>query len=68
MWQPWLLASAMAACVLQVLLGRPVLWGLAWDGEAGVETVLSNLAAELTYDLRAVGCAGLGQVGPHILR
>ena len=52
----------------QVLLGRPVLWGLAWDGEAGVETVLSNLAAELTYDLRAVGCAGLGQVGPHILR
>ncbi|GAA1240450.1 alpha-hydroxy acid oxidase [Kitasatospora nipponensis] len=40
-----------------VLLGRPVLWGLAADGERGVRRVLDLLAAELRCALELAGCA-----------
>jgi 4-hydroxymandelate oxidase len=40
-----------------VLLGRPVLWGLAWDGAAGVSHVLELLRAELHDALLLAGCA-----------
>jgi isopentenyl-diphosphate delta-isomerase len=38
-----------------VLLGRPYLWGLALDGEAGVETVLRMLLAELDLTMVLTG-------------
>ena len=38
-----------------VLLGRPYLWGLALDGQAGVETVLRMLLAELDLTLALSG-------------
>ncbi|MBB6475797.1 alpha-hydroxy acid oxidase [Sphaerisporangium rubeum] len=41
-----------------VLLGRPVMWGLATDGERGVETVLTILREEFTHALALTGCAG----------
>ncbi|MFF7295673.1 alpha-hydroxy acid oxidase [Streptomyces sp. JL4002] len=40
-----------------VLLGRPVLWGLAADGEDGVARVLGLLEAELRSALELSGCA-----------
>lgn len=40
-----------------VLLGRPVLWGLAAGGAAGVEHVLRLLATELHTALGLAGCA-----------
>ena len=40
-----------------VLLGRPYLWGLALDGQAGVETVLRMILAELDLTLALSGCA-----------
>jgi 4-hydroxymandelate oxidase len=38
-----------------VLVGRPVLWGLANDGEAGVHAVLSMLKAELGLAMTLAG-------------
>jgi 4-hydroxymandelate oxidase len=40
-----------------VLLGRPVLWGLAVDGESGVLTVLRFLHDELHDAMLLAGCA-----------
>ena len=51
-----LMAQALGATA--VMLGRPVLWGLAWAGERGVATAFDMLRAEY---LLALGLAGLTQ-------
>jgi isopentenyl diphosphate isomerase/L-lactate dehydrogenase-like FMN-dependent dehydrogenase len=38
-----------------VLVGRPALWGLAWDGEAGARRALELLAEELRLALALLG-------------
>ena len=48
-------AKALALGADAVLLGRPYLWGLALDGQAGVETVLRMLLAELDLTLALSG-------------
>jgi 4-hydroxymandelate oxidase len=48
-----LMAQALGATA--VMLGRPVLWGLAWAGERGVATAFDMLRAEYTL---ALGLAG----------
>ena len=40
-----------------VLVGRPLIWGLATDGEAGAARVLDLLAGELDDALGLAGCA-----------
>ncbi|MGH2925781.1 MAG: lactate 2-monooxygenase [Solirubrobacterales bacterium] len=47
--------KALALGAEAVLLGRPYLWGLAMEGEAGVETVLKMLFAELDLTLALCG-------------
>lgn len=47
---------ALALGAAGVLLGRPVLWGLAVDGERGVRLVLELVAAELRDALTLAGC------------
>eukprot|EP01043_Picozoa_sp_COSAG02_P003499 COSAG02_NODE_85_length_39411_cov_50.018493_26_plen_413_part_00 len=47
--------KALALGASAVLLGRPILWGLAWRGDAGVSQVLENLNTELVYDMRSYG-------------
>ena len=49
--------KALALGAKAVLVGRAVLWGLAHDGEAGVERVLELLRAETELALALVGCA-----------
>jgi 4-hydroxymandelate oxidase len=49
--------KALALGARAVLVGRPLLWGLAWDGEAGARWVLETLRAELELDLMLVGAA-----------
>jgi 4-hydroxymandelate oxidase len=39
-----------------VMVGRPVLWGLAVDGESGVQTILEILHRELDTALALIGC------------
>jgi 4-hydroxymandelate oxidase len=45
-----------------VLVGRAVLWGLAHDGQAGVERVLSLLRTELELALALLGCTSPASV------
>ncbi|MGG2461318.1 alpha-hydroxy acid oxidase [Streptomyces sp. RGM 3693] len=47
--------KALALGARAVLVGRPVLWGLAVDGESGVERVLSTLRAELEEAMALTG-------------
>ncbi len=47
--------KALALGARAVLVGRPVLWGLAAEGQAGVERVLSLLRAELEHAMALAG-------------
>jgi isopentenyl diphosphate isomerase/L-lactate dehydrogenase-like FMN-dependent dehydrogenase len=51
--------KAIALGARAVMIGRPVLWGLAVDGEAGVRDVLELLRQE--FDL-AMGLTGVRNV------
>lgn len=44
------------------MLGRPVLWGLAADGAAGVRTVLDAVTADLREALALLGAASVAHV------
>jgi isopentenyl diphosphate isomerase/L-lactate dehydrogenase-like FMN-dependent dehydrogenase len=49
-------AVALAIGAEAVLVGRPALWGLAFDGEAGARLALEMLAEELRLALALIGC------------
>lgn len=51
------IAIALALGADAVLVGRPVLWGLAAGGEAGARRVLELLREELELTLALCGCA-----------
>jgi isopentenyl diphosphate isomerase/L-lactate dehydrogenase-like FMN-dependent dehydrogenase len=50
-------AVALAIGAEAVLVGRPALWGLAYDGEAGARLALEMLADELRLALALLGAA-----------
>jgi len=54
--------QALALGAQAVLVGRPVLWGLAVGGQAGVERVLALLAEELSRDMALAGCPDLAHI------
>lgn len=54
--------KALALGARAVLLGRPVLWGLAVAGQPGVADVLRLLTAELSRTLALSGCASVSAV------
>jgi lactate 2-monooxygenase len=63
-------ADALKALALgadAVCLGRPYVWGLALDGQAGVETVLKMVLAELDLTMALCGYTHLDQLGPDAL-
>ena len=47
--------KALAIGATAVFIGRPVLWGLAYDGQAGVEKVLEILRDEFVRTMRLTG-------------
>ncbi|KAH8895589.1 S-2-hydroxy-acid oxidase, partial [Thozetella sp. PMI_491] len=53
------IVKAVALGADAVLIGRPVLWGLAFNGQAGVETVLHIFERELS---RAMALAGVSKL------
>ncbi|GLC35734.1 hypothetical protein PLESTB_000488900 [Pleodorina starrii] len=59
--------KALALGASAVLLGRPVLYGLAVGGQAGVERVLQLLRNEIELSMALAGCATLRDIGPHLL-
>lgn len=50
------IVKALALGAKAVMLGRPILWGLAVDGQAGVADVLTILRREYDIALALVGC------------
>jgi isopentenyl diphosphate isomerase/L-lactate dehydrogenase-like FMN-dependent dehydrogenase len=54
--------KALALGADAVCIGRPYVWGLALDGQAGVEHVLRCLLAELDLTLALSGYTTLAQV------
>jgi 4-hydroxymandelate oxidase len=62
-------AIALALGARAVLVGRPVIWGLAVGGAEGVQHVLELLRDELTLTLALLGCPSPDHVGPaHVRR
>src|SRR5919201_1820819 len=54
--------KALALGARAVLVGRPILWGLAADGERGVARVLELLHEEVRVGLGSLGCCSPGDV------
>ncbi|KAH7078784.1 oxidoreductase [Paraphoma chrysanthemicola] len=50
-----------------VQLGRPILWGLAHEGEVGVRHVLNSLLAEFEVTVGLAGCASLEDINASLL-
>ena len=59
--------KAVALGASAVLVGRPIVWGLAHSGAAGVAHVLRLLRDELEAAMALTGCATLAQAGREIL-
>ena len=59
---------ALALGARAVLVGRPVLWGLAVDGERGVHAVLDTLKEELDHSMALAGCARVTEVTRDLLK
>ncbi len=50
-----------------VAVGRPVLWGLAFDGSAGVQLVLETLRNELSLAMALSGCRSIEEITPDLV-
>jgi L-lactate dehydrogenase (cytochrome) len=59
--------KALALGADAVCLGRPYIWGLALEGQAGVETVLKMVLAELDLTMALCGYTGPDQLSPEAL-
>jgi isopentenyl diphosphate isomerase/L-lactate dehydrogenase-like FMN-dependent dehydrogenase len=60
--------AALALGARAVLVARPVLWGLAAYGAAGVETVLQMLQSETARDMALCGKRDLKSLDRSMLR
>lgn len=59
--------KALALGADAVAVGRAPLWGLAVDGEAGVDAVLGILREELDLAMALCGCSSISQIGPDLI-
>jgi len=59
--------KALALGARAVFIGRPYLWGLAVDGEAGVGRVLGLLREELRLAMALAGCARVKDISPGLV-
>ncbi len=59
--------KALAMGADAVLLGRPVLWGLATGGEAGVAAVLDGFTSETARAMALCGVTAVDQIGSELL-
>lgn len=59
--------TALALGARAVTVGRPVMWGLAIGGAAGVRRVLGSIAEELAEDAALCGVAATAATPPDIV-
>ncbi len=50
-----------------VAIGRPALWGLAVDGDDGVQHIIEILRDELSLAMALSGCRAIGDIGRDLL-
>lgn len=50
-----------------VLVGRPVLWGMSYDGQRGVELAANILERELARTMTLAGARDVASIGPNFL-
>jgi len=60
--------KAIALGARAVLIGRPILWGLAVGGQAGVASVLGVLRRELDLAMALCGCPSMEAVDRDLIR
>lgn len=60
--------KALALGAKAVLVGRPILWGLAVDGEAGVRTILQILQDELELAMALAGRPTLDRIDRSLVQ
>ncbi|HSP56033.1 MAG TPA: alpha-hydroxy acid oxidase [Dehalococcoidia bacterium] len=60
--------KALALGAQAVLIGRPYVWGLAVEGEAGVRRVIRMLQEELRLAMALCGCRSVGEISRELLR
>ncbi|GCE47218.1 4-hydroxymandelate oxidase [Thermosporothrix hazakensis] len=60
--------KALALGARAVLVGRPVLWGLAANGAQGVRGVLEILRSELALAMTLAGCPNLASITPSLVK
>ena len=60
--------KALALGATAVAIGRPVLWGLALAGEAGVAQVLELLRSELDRAVTLCGCSSVHDLTRDLLQ
>jgi 4-hydroxymandelate oxidase len=58
---------ALALGARGVLVGRPILWGLATAGEGGARAVLEALRTEIDHAMALTGCASVSDVTRDLL-
>ncbi|CAH1231034.1 HAO1 [Branchiostoma lanceolatum] len=59
--------KALALGARAVFVGRPVIWGLCYDGEEGVAKVLNILKEELSLAMALSGCTRLADIVPAMV-
>lgn len=62
--------DVLKACALGAkgtLIGRPFLYGLGAQGQAGVRRCLEIIQRELQLTMAFTGCVGIDQIGPDVL-
>jgi isopentenyl diphosphate isomerase/L-lactate dehydrogenase-like FMN-dependent dehydrogenase len=60
--------KALALGAHAVLVGRPILWGLATEGAQGVQRVLELLRAELELAMKLAGCPTLSSINRALIK
>ncbi len=60
--------KALALGAQAVLIGRPYVWGLAADGEAGVRRVLELLKTEFELAMALTGCRSVGEITADLVK
>jgi 4-hydroxymandelate oxidase len=61
-------AKAIALGANAVLIGRPILWGLAYGGEQGVRSVLELIRAEFDLAMGLCGACSPAELTPDLIR
>ena len=60
--------KALALGANAVLIGRPYVWGLATEGEAGVRNVIRMLQEEFRLAMALSGCRSVGEINRALIR